>query len=141
MLKVTDGIFVGNSYDEMKAQVASVLNVAYDLVPTRQWPTVEYTHIGLIDGPGNPLSRYCAAVLALDSMTRPTLVCCHEGKSRSVAVVLMYMHFMRRLHWESAQLMINEQNDFDVPEPNAAHKVAYNSIDWPMLKEAHAQEP
>src|SRR4051812_26384297 len=98
MIPLTRGIWIGDGADEAygdlcSAGVKAILNVAQDLPSTRGWRQgIEYMHVGLIDGPGNPTTAYYAAVLALATLLKRshTVVCCHSG-SRSMAVVLMYL--------------------------------------------------
>lgn len=137
MIKVTDNIYVGNSLDESKADFPVILNVAKDLKPTRCWPTSEYYHVGLIDGPGNPRGMYVAAVKVLESVVyleKRVLVCCHEGKSRSVSVAMMYLAMLHSGDWSGALTMLREMNDAEIPEPNEAHKNAFQVIDWEKLR-------
>lgn len=136
MIRITDKLWVGNSFDERSAEVDAVLNVAKDLRPTRGWPDVEYVHIGLVDGPGNPLSAYCAAVLSLASLLgvgKHVLVNCHEGRSRSVSVAVMYLGLTTARGWDEVMGQLRERFD-NLPEPHESHKAAFNRINFGALK-------
>jgi hypothetical protein len=134
MLKVSDDIYTGDSYDEQTARICTVLNVASDLAPTRDTDT--YYHIGLVDGPGNPLSMYCAAVLTLDALRRKgdVLVCDHTGKSISMAIVIMWTRLNIARTWDQLLLMLEERFCCELPEPHEAHKYAFNKIDWVAME-------
>lgn len=101
MILLTEGIWIGNSDDgyltEDNIKVGAVLNVARDLPGESEWPDVEYAQVGLIDGPGNEVKDYCAAVIVLASMVKrhkDVMVYDHEGK-RSFVVGLMYLCLTR----------------------------------------------
>ncbi len=152
MLKVTDAVYIGNSYDERKAVgFKGVLNVACDLAPTRDcMDAVEYAHIGLLDGPGNELSDYVSATFALTSLIRRwtrVMVCCHTGGGRSLAVVVMYLTLTggkRRAattawsYWptwqEALEGMYEKMTVRPLEEPHAAHAEAYAAMPWGVLE-------
>lgn len=128
LVQLTDDVWVGNSADEKGSDLKgwAALNVAHDLRPTRGWPDVEYAHVGLVDGPGNPPEAYCAAVMALAALIakgRRVMVCCHTG-SRSVAVVAMYLHSVNGLGWDHNMELLKERAAGDLPEPHRAHREA-----------------
>lgn len=142
MIKITDNLWVGNAIDEQRAKVDSILNVANDLHQTRGLPQgIKYHHIGLIDGPGNLMEDYYAAVLALVAMVKlggNVIICCHEGKSRSMAVALMYVNLIRMdlwVDWRWHLGVIREKNDADIPEPHPAHMAMFDTLNWKLLKE------
>lgn len=99
MMRFSENVFIGNSDDEKiiditseALKINSVLCVAVDMRSTRWHSPIEYAQVGLVDGPGNPASAYCAAILQLAAMIErqdTVLVCCHSG-SRSLAVAIMY---------------------------------------------------
>ena len=129
MIQITDNISIGGQYDERNAKVDVVLNVALDLVVTRSWPDVEYAHIPLIDGPGNHIGLYCAAVMSLISFGgKNILVCCHGGRSRSLAVVLMMMGVRYRHRWDECLTILQERIDAELIEPHGAHKKAFDDV-------------
>lgn len=158
MIRITKAIWVGDSEDEKRAYVeeggiGAVLNVAQDFQPTNGWAhDIEYMHVGLIDGPGNTLSAYYAAVLALSSLlTRAgVLVCCHIG-GRSVAVVIMYLHatgafgwdgystimfddFSSRTGWAERIAALNRMAGYPLPPPHEMHAQAFAQMDWRSLR-------
>lgn len=135
-------LYIGSSADERHADkemssIDAILNVAQDLNPTRCWPVIEYMHVGLIDGPGNELSAYCGAVLALRSLLKlnNVLVCCHTG-GRSLAVSIMLMRLNVERSWEDLWSLIHERVDVDLPKVNEVHKTAFSKIHWDKLREA-----
>lgn len=144
MIKVLDKIWIGNSADCHPAGASGlhrigihgVLNVAYDL-PSRASvgrPDFAYHHVGLLDGPGNEIVDYYAAVLILESLARAgnTLVCCHSG-SRSLAVALIYQNVTFCRTWNECLEMIKERTDFDLPDCHEAHQEAFKKINWKAL--------
>ena len=140
MTKLTSKLYIGDSADESHADldtedIRSVLNVAQDLQPTRGWRSgVEYMQVGLIDGPGNPPSAYCAAVLALGTLLRHgrTLVVCHTG-SRSLAVAVMYLATTVKRSWGEWINLLRERVDADLPVVHQEHAVAMEKINWRLL--------
>ena len=138
MTQITEKIWIGNSMDEFLADVDAILNVAQDLQCTRGWRGgVEYMQTGLIDGPGNLLSAYYAAVLALSSLVsrhKRVLVCCHTG-SRAIAVVMMHANVDSRRGWEACLEVISERVDERLPTPNPVHRTAFERLNWTLLTE------
>jgi hypothetical protein len=141
MIKITEKVWVGNSRGEETAaesgEIGAVLNVAKDMRPTHKWPTIEYAHVCLIDGPGNRLSAYCAAVLQLSAMVKDgktVLVCCHSG-SRALAVAMMHWNLTARKSWDMLKAVLDERYDefSGVAEPHSAHKCAFAEMDWTTL--------
>lgn len=158
MIRLTDNIWIGDSVDVYdqgllhrsygdhddevnsrvdNAEIQAVLNVAQDMnLHMVGWPDVEYMHVGLVDGPGNPRGIYIAAVLALATLLgcyERVLVCCHGGRSRSLAVVLLYLilkggknsdHPTFLNYWKPWRRVIQELREStgkDLPWPNTAH--------------------
>ncbi len=137
MISVAENLWVGNSLAGEYADVNAVLNVAKDLHIKRGHPTIEYAQVGLTDGPGNPLVTYYAATLTLYMMmesTKKVLVHCHEGKSRSMAIAIMYMHLVSGRGWDGILTLIRERTDVEVPEPHKAHKEAFGKMNWLLLE-------
>lgn len=138
MIRLTDnGLWIGNSADGKNLgvlRVSAILNVAQDLRGTVGWPDVEYMQVGLIDGPGNPLCTYSAAVLALASLLgrRRTLVCCHSG-GRSLAVCVMYLETLSRIGWDNRITLLQERVNIELPKPHLAHKAAFEAMNWRVL--------
>lgn len=139
MTQLTDNIWIGDSSvswrDVRASKIDGVLNVAQDLRGIMGWPDVEYMQVGLIDGPGNPATSYCAAALALSALIgrhKRILVCCHTG-SRSMAVVMMYLNIAAGHSWDGLLALLRERVDADLPIPNAAHRAAFDGMDWRLL--------
>ncbi len=141
MIRLTDHIWLGHAPDEENADldtegISAVLNVAQDLQATRGWMHgIDYMQVGLIDGPGNPLAAYYAAVLALETLLRrhdQVLVCCHAG-SRSLAVVLMHLNLVGRNGWDGCVAILHERVDWTLPVPHAAHRAAFDRLNWRWL--------
>ena len=145
MTQITEMIWLGDSHDALTADLAkheikAILNVAHDLQGERGWSDgVEYAQVGLVDGPGNSLARYHAAVLQLAALVqggRRTLVHCHKGQSRSPAVIIMYLNLTQRMGWEHWRAFIAEKRK-EVAEgeqyPHEAHRTAFNQLNWRLL--------
>lgn len=140
-----DEQFVGkNAYD---FDLGAILNVAQDLRSTCGWAEVRYYHCGLVDGPGNPLSAYAAAVLTLHTILErgSCLVCCHDG-GRAVAVAMMYLILKRGKvsahptflnHWTSWGKMWEELSDklgMPIPTPHEAHREAFERLPLSLIE-------
>lgn len=149
LIKVTDNVWVGDSYQEYRAylwQVANeevqlaVLNVAQDLQCSRGWNSgIEYAQVGLIDGPGNPQAMYASAVIALECLASRThvLVCCHSG-GRALAVAVMSARLRARCgKWDEILQLISERSGCemaDLPVIHEAHRKAFDRMDWGLLQ-------
>jgi hypothetical protein len=143
VIKLTETIWIGNSADERSAGlcdmgIKNVLNVAHDLDGTRGLTDgVEYAQVGLIDGPGNPLSAYYAAVLTLNTLQErgPTLVVCHDG-CRALTVAIMYLNTKNGtadIAWGRWLRLLSERVETVLPNPNNAHQEAFQSMKWKTL--------
>lgn len=156
MIALTRELLIGNSYDEQHAtlcinyKIKAILNVAYDMPRGQFSDEIEYMHVGLIDGPGNIQANYCAAVLAVASLIdrcKNVLICCPNGNSRSVAVVVMYLilkagrvsnHPTILNHWLTWDQVLNDlrfQTDRDLPEPHWSHKEAADKLPYGILEQ------
>ena len=150
--EITPQLWLGDSQDAAYGDLASLgidamLNCASDLAELRYWGDgVHAAHCGLVDGPGNSLAAYYSAVLQLMHLVgagKRILVHCHKGESRSVAVLIMYLHAVGRLGWDHYRKMIAEavvkahagepDAPTEMPEPHLAHKSAFNRMDWRFL--------
>lgn len=137
MRKITNRVWVGNSHDEeYAAGMGSILNVALDLPPKRCWPAVEYMHVGLVDGPGNPPTAYIAAIHALCTLlargSGPCMVCCHMGQSRSMSVAIMYLCLIGGQTWDEMVGILRDRYE-DFPDQHPAHREVFNKIDRDLL--------
>ncbi len=142
MIEVAEGIWVGDSDDEQEvldSGTECVLVVAHDMQPTMGYGDgVEYMQVGLVDGPGNPLATYHAAVLALVILARKgrVLVCCHDG-GRSLAVVIMYLYLTGNgPSWDEAleRLRAKSRDRFcSIPDIHPIHEKAFHLMDWGFL--------
>jgi len=147
MIRLTDTLWIGDSTDEQTANlgiagIGAILNVAQDLQATRGWKNgVEYMQVGLIDGPGNPLTAYYAAVLALTSILNngSVLVCCHTG-GRALAVAMMYLNATVDRSWNDWLRLLSERTDVELESPNDAHKEAFECVNWRWLVRMVGQE-
>jgi len=164
VIQVSDELLIGNSDDESNPHLAllgirGILNTATDLYSRHRWDRtrIEYAHVGLIDGPGNEIADYCAALLCLKMLVRHrivekdgkkqgiVLVCDHEG-SRALVVALMYLNFTGGQWrpdtnswshwptWEERLAEVRKFTDTDLPEPHEAHVKAFNKIPWGVLE-------
>lgn len=122
MIQVTDDIWIGDSIAESDSGLmTAILNVAIDLRRTN--PLTPYAQCPLIDGPGNNLSAYRAAVLMLMSFLddgHKVLVCCHEG-GRALAVVLMYLHLQTGTSYSELLKILQERTEVTLPQIHEAH--------------------
>ena len=142
MIKLTNALWIGDSNDEVGADldsygIGSILNVAQDLQAVRGWlNNVEYAQVGLIDGPGNTPAMYYAAVLVLHALLErnKVLVCCHTG-GRSLAVAMMYLHGADTVKWDEQITEISKQlsPEVELPVPHESHKLAFERINWRLL--------
>lgn len=146
MIQVAEKIWIGNSAtrwrDYRNLRIKGVLNVAQDLRGIVGWPDVEYMQVGLIDGPGNLISTYCAAVLSLAALVRHhrTLVFCHTG-SRSMAVAAMYLNESAGRNWDDLMMLLGERVDEELPKPHPAHHEAFDRMNWSLLRTLMAKQP
>lgn len=143
MIEVAKNLCVGDSADEAhiarcRPPICGVLVVAHDMVPTNDWrDKIEYMHVGLVDGPGNPLAAYHAAVLALVAMVkripeRRVLVCDHDS-GRSFAVVIMYLYLLGEgPSWDEVIERLKVKG-VKVPSINEVHRRAFFLMDWGMM--------
>lgn len=135
MVEIIENLFIGNSGDGYDRSKAYLLNVAQDLPGVRGWPTCTYEQVALVDGPGNPLTSYIAAVMLLFNHVKlgTVMVYCHEG-SRSLTVVLMYLHIVTGLGWDGCLQMVRERVEEELPVPHEAHREAFAKINWPLIR-------
>ncbi len=143
MTEVAKNLWIGHSDDEKwvvrhRPPINGVLVVAHDMVPTNDWrDKIEYMHVGIIDGPGNPLSAYHAAVLALMTLVKRRddnriLVCAHDG-GRALAVVIMYLYLLGECpSWDECLARLRA-NSAGIPKIHDAHRRAFFLMDWGML--------
>lgn len=143
MLKLTDELWLGDSADEIGADletlgISAILNAAVDLPCTRNLgeQQVIYAHCGLVDGPGNNMAAYYAATFMLTSLImdkHKVLVCCHEG-GRALAVCIMHLHLLNGRGWDWWIALLSERTTKDLPEPHPAHRTAFDNINWRTLR-------
>lgn len=143
MIQVDAGLWVGDSHDgdradESDVSFGAVLCVAQDLEGLVGWGLgIEYMQVGLIDGPGNVMAAYHAAVLALVVLMRRhevVLVYCHTG-GRALAVAIMYLCLTGWRGWGWWENALRENND-DLPQVHEAHRAAFDKINWRLLNNA-----
>lgn len=151
MIRVAEGLWVGDSDDARGyvEEIDGVLNVAQDLQSRVGWPYVEHMQVGLIDGPGNELVTYNAAVMALVTLCRRhkgVLIYDHKG-GRAMAVSAMYLNLIGgkfRLnplswsHWLTWDERIREikisETDEILPTVHEAHKHAFAKLPYGLLE-------
>lgn len=143
MIQLVKGIWIGDSADEAVADlsapgITAILNVAQDLQCTRGWlHEVEYAQVGLIDGPGNEVGAYSAAVITLDYLTKRhknVLVCCHTG-GRALAVTIMYINMVSGCWrgWVDWIALLTERIDDTLPMVNNIHVIAFSKLNWDAM--------
>lgn len=116
---ITERIAIGNRHEAkdlellLSKDIDAVLNLAYDLDISYfefyheyeyKFP-IEYQKVGLIDGEGNKLTTFAAAVYMLDQLLErhdKVLVHCHAGVSRSASVVATYISHKNGISFEGA---------------------------------------
>ncbi len=140
MIRLTDDLWVGVVHDVDHAPleamgVRCVLCVAQDYQCRVGWASgLESAQVGLIDGPGNPLTAYYGAVLALATLLSrgPTLVYSHDP-GRVMVVCMMYLNALQRRGWGGILEMLSERVEIDLPVPSAIHRAAFDKVDWRTL--------
>jgi hypothetical protein len=141
MTKLTDNLWLGNSSDAACADlntdaISTILNVAHDLPSARNWNHgIEYSQVGLVDGPGNSLAAYHAAVLKLAAFlanSRRCLCHCHEGRSTSAFCCIAVLHLLgQRRGWDHWHAFVkNLRPEVSVHEE---HRRAFNRLNWRLL--------
>lgn len=136
-VKVDTNISVGNSDDLMRAK-GFILNVANDLEASYFLSSynnkVEYSQVGLIDGPGNSLTIYYAAVLTLAALQKrgEVMVGCHSG-TRALTVAIMFLNTKSQRGWGDWFALLEERLGFDLPRPHDEHRKAFEKMEWTWL--------
>lgn len=137
MNRITGQIWLGSSADaaNLEGDIDAVLNCAFDLANPNQWSRVLLAQCGLMDGPGNPLAAYYSAVTQLANLVnlgRKILVHCHQGESRSVAVVLCYLNALdlERQGWDYWLYQVRQRHPIPEGKPLPAHRDAFHAMDW-----------
>ena len=102
MTKITDNIWIGNSHDAfhekevLKSEgITAILNCAWDLDCISFKEGFVVAHCGLSDDNLNSVYAIQSAILQLANLAEKghkILVHCHEGRSRSVLVVVYYLY-------------------------------------------------
>jgi protein-tyrosine phosphatase len=140
--KITNRLWLGNSTDASHppGECNAALNCAFDL---RTSANVEYNaHCGLVDGPGNPLAAYYSAIMQLHALLaqdKTVLVYCHDGQSRAVAVVILYLNAVHGQNWDHYRNFIREKHPIPDGKPHEAHRKAFEQINWRFLRDAVAR--
>lgn len=143
MIKVSHNIWVGDSNIDSLAnfraiKAKAILNVAYDLKGIHGWPGIEYTQVGLIDGPGNAIESYYAAILALSGLLRrhPKVIVYDHSGGRAMVVTIMYLNLTYScLCWDAWISLMQERVEIDLPSVNLAHIESFGKINWTLLRE------
>lgn len=148
MIQLTDKLWCGDSDDAYKVKKGAILNVARDLIGSHKWPGVEYAQVGLVDGPGNELSDYVAAVLSILSLLKRhemVLVYDHDS-SRALVVGMMALNLLdgkfrpdplswsHWATWEERLADARKRTGAELREPAAAHQQAYGKIPYGLLE-------
>lgn len=126
LLNVTNGLWIGDSAaaEHVDMSVGAVFNVAHDLEVDCD------CRVGLIDGPGNEVEMYCAAVYALHALRKKgsdVLVCCHSG-SRSLAVCVMYVSLLNGCSWDRTMAILCERLDTQLPNVHPVHSFVLEEV-------------
>jgi protein-tyrosine phosphatase len=90
--EIADGVWVGRLPRHARS-FGSIVDVTAELIATSVASSVPYRSVPMLDVLVPTLSKIEAAVKAVDDFRdcRPTLVCCAQGRSRSVTVVAAWL--------------------------------------------------
>lgn len=134
MTEITERLLIGDRDDSPFKGHTSVFNLAADLwVEVVQG--VEYTAIGLIDGPGNMKGTLVAAVCVLHQLLArhsKVVLICHGGSVRSGLVAALYMTVRHEVSLEQALNIVKSHRPQAVPNGELL-KVAESVI--PLLRD------
>jgi hypothetical protein len=154
MIRLTDSLYIGGAMTIKEFQsvgATAILNVAYDMAPGEQlerwkrWPDVEYTQVGLINGPGNEVSGYYAAVLALSWLLNRheiVVVYDHQGEL-ALVVAAMYLNVSEGKlrpsitdwsYWPTWNERMAMFKCTELPNVHEEHKKAFNRMSFGMLE-------
>lgn len=153
MIEVHDAILIGGSefahHVGTEDRFDAALNVAFDLKSVEFIRGIEYAHVGLVDGPGNEVIDYCAAILCLRALVRrhdKVLVYDHNG-SRALVVALMMMNLdggqwrpnpTSWSHWptwkERFELASDRARPGNLPEVHPFHTEMFDKMPWGLLE-------
>lgn len=144
MIRLRENLWIGGStapYGEGNLRalgIHSLLCVAQDLQPVIGWGHgFECMHVGLIDGPGNTPSAYCAVILALHELLSrgKVMVYCH-GADRSLAVTIFHAQATCAVNrpWQEWLDVTAERVDLPLPQVNPVHVEAFDKIDWKAMR-------
>ena len=147
IIRVTDLVWIGESSDlDPGAEdrihpafqgIKVVFNCAADLDTHNLFgDVVEYVHLGLVDGPGNTMADYHAALLKLCGILckkQRVMVHDHEIGSRTVALVIMALHAMYRRGWDYWLGIIREKTNKSDLTPHLEHRKAFNRVNWRLV--------
>ena len=130
MDQITDNVYLGNSSDAKNANllqvngIKSVLNVAIDLDYGKEWASQTFYDIlpckvGLIDGRGNSFDKFVLAVKTLNYLSDmgKVLIHCHEGRSRSPAVLAAFLACKDKISFDDALRSIWQKRQIVNPAP------------------------
>jgi protein-tyrosine phosphatase len=95
--EIADGVWVGRLPRNAR-RFGSVVDVTAELIATNLASSVPYCSVPMLDVLVPTLTQIETAVKAVDDFRdcRPTLVCCAQGRSRSVTVVAAWLIASRR---------------------------------------------
>lgn len=157
MIRVADNLWVGGSTAPKNAPAvgaAAVLCVANDMRDNNDVFAIEYDQVGLVDGPGNEVTDYCAAMFCLKAMLRrheAALVYDHDGR-RAMVVAAMYLNLvggqvrpdpMSWSHWPtwieritiiSTYCRDNEVVRLIASKIDQAHVDIFNKMPWGLIE-------
>ena len=131
---ITNRIAIGDRHEAadlnllLEFKIEAVLNLAYDLdisyynkVPPPHYKfKIEYQKVGLIDGHGNQPTTLISAVYMLNQLLerhQKVLVHCHEGVSRSSAIVTTYLTHKRGIRFDEAFEFVKSKRPSVNPNP------------------------
>lgn len=153
MIQLSTGLWVGTHDDERSpnveaVKIKAVLNVAQDMAGNRHWPDMEYTQVGLVDGPGNLVCAYISALLCTVNLIERhgrILIYDHDG-TRAIVVGMCYLNLTQGQHRNSPtswgywptfdqrwDIILKRKDVVVGGKPDKAHIEAFDRIPWGLL--------
>ena len=153
LCKINKQIYIGDvnaeSYSNVDMGITGFLNTSIDLPCTLiSNHEIEVIHNGLIDGPGNPMSAYCSAILSVKTLLirHKKIMVYGHGTSRALAVVIMYLMLARGRnsdhptffnYWETWDRVLRAiiTDNPELTPPNEYHKLFADKLPLGALEQ------
>jgi protein-tyrosine phosphatase len=117
MTQISERLFIGSKEDQPFSHHTCVLSLASDLFVLYH-EKLEYSQIGLIDGPGNQLSMIAVAPCVLRQLLErheSVMLICHGGTGRSGLVAALYMAVRHEIDFDQALTIVQNKRPTAVP--------------------------